>query len=134
VETCPHLHRTIQMIKNADIMAGVTLNPATPLASLEEIIPAVDLVLVMSVNPGFGGQSYIPASTKRIARLRDMLDENGLSHVELQVDGGVHCGTVAEIVRAGATVLVAGSAVFNSQGSVAANMAALREAICASQV
>ena len=134
VETCPHLHRTIQMIKAADIMAGVTLNPATPLASLEEVIPEVDLVLVMSVNPGFGGQSYIPASTRRIARLRDMLDENGLSHVELQVDGGVHRGTVAEIVRAGATVLVAGSAVFNSQGSVTANMAALREAIRASQV
>ena len=134
VETCPHLHRTIQVIKNANIMAGVTLNPATPLAALGEILPDVDLVLIMSVNPGFGGQSYIPASTARIARLRDILNERGLSQVELQVDGGVHRETVAEIVRAGATVLVAGSAVFNSPGSIAENMAVLREAIRASQI
>jgi ribulose-phosphate 3-epimerase len=134
VETCPHLHRTIQVIKSANIMAGVTLNPATPLAALDEILPVVDLVLIMSVNPGFGGQSYIPASTARIARLRNMLDERGLSRVELQVDGGVHRETVAEIVRAGATVLVAGSAIFNSKGSVAENMAVLREAILASQI
>ena len=134
VETCPHLHRIIQVIKNANIMAGVTLNPATPLAALDEILPDIDLVLVMSVNPGFGGQSYIPASTARIARLRDKLDERGLSRVELQVDGGIHAATVAEIVRAGATVLVAGSAIFNPNGSVAANMAALRKAIRASQI
>jgi len=129
VETCPHLHRTIQVIKDANIMAGVTLNPATPLALLEEILPDVDLVLVMSVNPGFGGQSYIPASTTRIAHLRNKLDERGLSRIELQVDGGIHTGTVAEVVRAGATVLVAGSAIFNSNGSVAANFAALKGAI-----
>ena len=110
-------------------MAGVTLNPATPLALLEEILPDVDLVLVMSVNPGFGGQSYIPASTTRIAHLRNKLDERGLSRIELQVDGGIHTGTVAEVVRAGATVLVAGSAIFNSNGSVAANFAALKGAI-----
>jgi ribulose-phosphate 3-epimerase len=88
VETCPHLHRTIQQIKELGVKAGVTLNPATPLCTLEEILPDVDLVLVMSVNPGFGGQSYIPGSTARIARLRQMLDERGLSHVELEVDGG----------------------------------------------
>jgi ribulose-phosphate 3-epimerase len=95
---------------------------------LEEILPSVDLVLVMSVNPGFGGQVYIPASTGRIARLRRMLDEGGLSQVELEVDGGVSPQTIGEIVAAGASVLVAGTAVFNRQGSVAENIAALRAA------
>lgn len=128
VETCPHLHRTIQQIKSLGLRAGVTLNPSTPLIALEEILPDVDLVLIMSVNPGFGGQEYIPASTGRIARLRRMLDERGLSHVELEVDGGVNAQTAGEIVRAGATILVAGTAVFNRQASIAENIAALRRA------
>jgi ribulose-phosphate 3-epimerase len=128
VETCPHLHRTIQQIKDLGLRAGVTLNPATPLALLEEILPYVDLVLIMSVNPGFGGQIYIPASTSRIARLRQMLDERGLSRVELEVDGGVSTQTIGEIVSAGASVLVAGTAVFNQKASVAENIAALRRA------
>lgn len=128
VETCPHLHRTIQQIKSLGLRAGVTLNPSTPLIMLEEILPDVDLVLIMSVNPGFGGQEYIPASTGRIARLRRMLDERGLSHVELEVDGGVNAQTAGEIVRAGATILVAGTAVFNRQASIAENIAALRRA------
>jgi ribulose-phosphate 3-epimerase len=127
VETCPHLHRTIQQIKELGVKAGVTLNPATPLIALEEILPDVDLVLIMSVSPGFGGQSYVSASTHKIARLRHMLNEGGLTGVELEVDGGIKVHNVAEIVRAGATVLVVGSAVFNNQASVAANMAALRE-------
>ena len=128
VETCPHLHRTIQQIKDLGLRAGVTLNPGTPLILLEEILPYVDLVLIMSVNPGFGGQIYIPASTARIARLRRMLDERGLSQVELEVDGGVSTQTIGAIVAAGASVLVAGTAVFNQKASVAENIAALRRA------
>lgn len=126
VETCPHLHRTVQQIKELGGKAGVTLNPATPLSSLEEILPEVDHVLVMSVNPGFGGQSYIPRSTHRIARLRAMLDEIG-SQAELEVDGGVNLSTVTQVVEAGATVLIAGSAVFNDRGTVEENIRRLRE-------
>lgn len=128
VETCPHLHRTIQHIRELGVKAGVTLNPATPLASLEEILPDVDLVLVMSVNPGFGGQSYIPQSTDRIRRLRRMLNAIG-SKAYLEVDGGVHPGNVREVVEAGATVIVAGSAVFGGPHSVAENVAAFRRAV-----
>ena len=127
VETCPHLHRTIQQIKDLGLRAGVTLNPSTPLILLEEILPFVDLVLIMSVNPGFGGQVYIPASTGRIARLRRMLDESGLDRIELEVDGGVSVQTAGEIIAAGASILVAGTAVFNRQASVAENIAALRQ-------
>ncbi len=128
VETCPHLHRTVQQIRELGARPGVTLNPATPVDSLAEILPYVDLVLVMSVNPGFGGQSYIPTSTAKIARIRRMLDERGLGHVELEVDGGVAPDTIAEVVGAGATVVVAGSAVYNDRASVAENVRALREA------
>jgi len=126
VETCDHMHRTIQRIRELGIKPGVTLNPGTPLSSLEEILPDVDLVLVMSVNPGFGGQSYIPRSTTRIARLRAMLDEIG-SQAELEVDGGINSDTVAEVVEAGATVLVAGTAIFNHRASVRENVQLLRE-------
>ena len=103
VETCPHLHRTIQQIKELGVRAGVTLNPATPLNTLEEILPDVDLVLIMSVNPGFGGQSYIPASSAKIARLRAMLDAID-SPADLEVDGGVNVETITEVVAAGAAV------------------------------
>jgi ribulose-phosphate 3-epimerase len=126
VETCPHLHRTVQQIKELGLLAGVTLNPATPLSTLTEILPDVDLVLIMSVNPGFGGQSYIPGSTAKIARLRQMLDAIG-SAAEIEVDGGVNTDTIREIVGAGATVLVAGSAVFNQKAPVAENIRQLRE-------
>jgi ribulose-phosphate 3-epimerase len=128
VETCPHLNRTVGQIKDLGLRAGVTLNPSTPLILLEEILPFVDLVLIMSVNPGFGGQVYIPSSTIRIARLRRMLDESGLGHVELEVDAGVSVQTAGEISRAGATILVAGTAVFSRQASVAENITALRRA------
>ena len=101
VETSPHLHRTIQQIRELGVKPGVTLNPATPADTLADILPYVDLVLVMSVNPGFGGQSYIPTSTAKIARIRRMLDERRLHHVELQVDGGVAPDTIADVVRAG---------------------------------
>jgi len=129
VETCPHLHRTVQQIKELGVKAGVTLNPATSLANLEEILPEIDLVLVMSVNPGFGGQSYIPTSTAKVARLRQMLDARGLAHVELEVDGGVKVDNAAQVVAAGATMLVVGSAIFNSNASIAENMALMRRAI-----
>jgi ribulose-phosphate 3-epimerase len=129
VETCRHLHRTIQHIKELGVQAGVTLNPATSLTALEEILPYVDLVLLMSVNPGFGGQEYIASSTDRIARLRHMLDKRGLAHVHLEVDGGIHPGNVGEIVRAGANLLVCGTGVFRGGGSIAQNIHALRAAI-----
>jgi ribulose-phosphate 3-epimerase len=130
VETCPHLHRTIEAIKELGLKAGVTLNPATALTTLEEILPEVDLALIMSVNPGFGGQSYIPASTAKIRRLRRMLDAIN-SPAELEVDGGVKAANAAEIVAAGATVLVAGSAIFNREMSVGASIAQLRRSIAA---
>src|SRR5690606_9464441 len=98
-ETCPHLQRTIQQIKELGLKAGVTLNPATPLVMLEEILPEVDLVLIMSVNPGFGNQAYIPGSTAKIARLRAMLDTIG-SPAELEVDGGVNAATIKQVVAA----------------------------------
>ena len=123
VETCPHLHRTVQAIRELGVRPGVTLNPATPLTTLEEILPYVDLVLVMSVNPGFSGQSYIPTSTDKIRRLRAMLDAIG-SAAELEVDGGIKPGNAAEIIAAGATVLVAGSAIFGGPRSIAENVAA----------
>lgn len=128
VEASPHLHRTVQQIRERGVKAGVTLNPATPVESISEILPYIDLVLVMSVNPGFGGQSYIPTSTARIARIRRMLNERGLDAVELQVDGGVAPETIAEVVGAGASVVVAGSAVYNAKRSVADNLRLLREA------
>ena len=129
VETCPHLDRTIQQIKDLGLKAGVSLNPATSLVTLEEVLGEVDLVLVMSVNPGFGGQSYLPSSTKKIARLRQMLQERKLEHVDLEVDGGINTTTAAKAVSAGANVLVVGSCIFNSQGSVVENLASLRDAI-----
>jgi ribulose-phosphate 3-epimerase len=129
VETCPHLHRTVQQIRELGVKPGVTLNPATPVEALGEILPYVDLVLVMSVNPGFGGQSYIPTSTAKIARIRRMLDGQGRDGVELEVDGGVAPGTAAELARAGATVVVAGSAVYNAKASVAENVRRLRAAL-----
>ena len=128
VEACPHLHRTLQMIREAGAHPGVALNPATPLSTIEEILPEVDLALVMSVNPGFGGQSYIAHCTAKIARLRKMLDRIG-STADLEVDGGIKERNAAEIVRAGANVLVAGSAIFGGPRSIAENIATLREAV-----
>ncbi|MFL5386170.1 MAG: ribulose-phosphate 3-epimerase [Longimicrobiaceae bacterium] len=128
VEACTHLHRTVQQIRELGVKPGVTLNPATPVESLAEILPYVDLVLVMSVNPGFGGQSYIPTSTAKIAKVRRMLDELGRGDVELEVDGGIVPANAHAVVAAGATALVAGSAVYNAHASVAENLRRLREA------
>ncbi len=127
-EACTHLHRTVERIRELGMRPGVSINPATPVGAIEEILPYVDLVLVMSVNPGFGGQRYIPTSTEKIARVRRILQERHLWGVELEVDGGIAPETAAEVVHAGATVLVAGAAVYGGSGSVAANIAALREA------
>ena len=113
-ETCLHLHRTIQNIKSHGIKAGVSLNPATPLSSLEEILPDLDMVLIMSVNPGFGGQSFIDTSLEKIKKLKSMIDERQLS-VDIQVDGGVKLSNVEEVIKAGANIVVAGSAVFNTE-------------------
>ena len=127
VEACTHLHRTIQQIRDAGARPGVTLNPGTPLTTLEEILPDVDLVLIMSVDPGFGGQAYIPRSTARIRRLRRLLDEVN-PDAYLEVDGGVNPSNIGEIVGAGANVIVAGNAVFGGDWTVAENIEALRAA------
>ena len=127
-ETCPHLQRNIQQIHDLGIRAGVSLNPSTPVSTLDEIISEVDLVLVMSVNPGFSGQSYISSCTGKIKKLREMLDSCG-SSADLEVDGGVNVDTVCEVIGAGANAFVAGSAVFNDKQSVAENVLLLREKI-----
>lgn len=127
-EASTHLHRTIQAIQARGVKAGVALNPATPLSALEEVLPLLDLVLIMSVNPGFGGQTYIPGSTDKIRRMRAQLDAIG-SAAELEVDGGIKAHNAAEVVAAGATILVAGSAVFNPDRSIAASVTALLEAM-----
>jgi ribulose-phosphate 3-epimerase len=129
VETCPHLNRTVQQIRELGVRPAVTLNPATPLGLLEEILPDVEQVLVMTVNPGFGGQEFIPSSLDKIARLRDTLARRGLAHVAIEVDGGIHAGTIADVARAGATIAVAGSAVFSQKATVAENMRALMKAL-----
>jgi len=126
-EVCRHLHRAVEHIKEVGCRAGVVINPATPLVMLEEILPFVDLVLIMTVNPGFGGQSYISTGTTKIARLRRYLDQHGLT-CELEVDGGINVHTVGEVTAAGADVLVAGTAVFHG-GSIRENIAALRAGI-----
>ena len=128
VEAVPHVHRVVERIRELGVRPGVSLNPGTALSALEEILPYVDLVLVMSVNPGFGGQRFIPTSTAKIARLRRTLDERSLWGVELEVDGGITPETASEVAAAGASVLVAGAAVYNREAGVAENIAALRAA------
>jgi ribulose-phosphate 3-epimerase len=129
VEACPHLQRTLQQIRDLGLKTGVALNPATPLSQIEEVLDEIDLALIMSVNPGFGGQTYLPGSTGKIARLAAYLAGRDPKRVEIQVDGGIKLENVAAVAAAGATVLVIGSAIFNRQASVAANVAALRAAL-----
>ena len=114
VEACSHLNRTIQMIKDLKVRAGAVLNPATPLSGLEEILHELDMVLLMAVNPGFGGQSFIPSMLGKISNLNDIMC-NYEDGIELQVDGGVKSDNAGEIKESGATVLVAGSAIFDSK-------------------
>ncbi|MFL5694126.1 MAG: ribulose-phosphate 3-epimerase [Ktedonobacteraceae bacterium] len=127
-EVTPHLHRVIQQIKAAGKQAGVALTPSTPVFMLEDILPLLDMVLIMTVNPGFGGQEFVPEMLPKIARIRHMLDQRDL-HCDVEVDGGIHEGTIAQVVRAGANLIVAGSAVFNEHESVAQAMERLRKAI-----
>lgn len=127
-EVCPHLHRVIQQIKACGKQAGVALNPSTPVAVLEDMLPLLDLVLIMTVNPGFGGQDFIPATLPKISRLRQIIDARELP-LAIEVDGGIHQQTVPLVVKAGATLLVAGSAIYNKRESVEQAMARLRCAI-----
>ncbi|NTX99889.1 ribulose-phosphate 3-epimerase [Deinococcus sp. JMULE3] len=127
VESTPHIHRAVQQIKELGKKAGVTLNPGTPLETLRPVLADVDLVLIMSVNPGFGGQKFIPHSLERIRTVRRWLDEIG-SPAELQVDGGVSATNARAVVAAGASNLVAGSAVFGKDGAQA-GLERLREAL-----
>jgi ribulose-phosphate 3-epimerase len=115
VEACPHLHRTVQSIKERGVKAGVTLNPATSLSSVEEILPDADLLLIMSVNPGFGGQKFIPGVLNKIRQARAMIAKTG-KPVLLEVDGGIKADNAGSIVEAGADILVAGSAIFEAPG------------------
>ncbi|MCX5995397.1 MAG: ribulose-phosphate 3-epimerase [Chloroflexi bacterium] len=114
VEVCPHLHRVVESIKELGVKAGVSLNPSTPLTTVDEVLSALDLVLLMSVNPGFGGQQFIEGTVGKIARLRNRLDELGLA-AELEVDGGINAEIAPRVAKAGARVLVAGAAVFNKK-------------------
>ena len=125
-ETAPHLHRLIQTIKAAGVKAAVSVNPATPLTAVEEILADVDMVLIMSVNPGFGGQQFIPAAVDKIRRLREIITNRQLS-VDIQVDGGINSVTAPLVARAGANILVAGSAVYGAP-DVAQAISHLRQA------
>lgn len=128
VEAVPHLHRTVTAIRNLGCKAGVVLNPATSLIALEEILPFVDYVLLMSVNPGFGGQSFIETALDKVSRLRDMIESRNLE-VKIEIDGGVDTSNVAEVARHGAEWIVAGSAVFGKGDPEAATRALKEKAL-----
>ncbi len=131
VEAVPHLHRTVELIKSLGAKAGVVLNPATPAAALEAIAPDVDFVLVMSVNPGFGGQAFIRHSLDKVRRVRDLLTRAG-SSAPIEIDGGIDLSNVAEVVAAGASILVAGNAIFGTPDAEGATRA-LRAAAAGSR-
>jgi len=128
VEVCPHLHRVLESIKELGVKPGVALNPSTPLTSVDEVLSDIDLVLLMSVNPGFGGQQFIESTVGKIERLRHRLDELRLP-AELEVDGGINAEIAPRVAGAGARVLVAGAAVFNKKESVSQALGKIRESI-----
>jgi len=128
VEACSHIHRTLQMIKEAGVKAGVCLNPGTPLCSLDYIIKDVAQILLMTVNPGFGGQAFIENCLPKITELREWLDEEKLQ-ADLEVDGGINTNTAPHVVGAGANILVAGSAIFAEGRTVAAGISAIKQAV-----
>jgi len=128
IEACPHIHRVVQTIKEAGVKAGVALNPGTPMDTLNEILPFLDLVLVMTVNPGFGGQAFIEDMLDKIVRLRAELDRKGLA-TELEVDGGINAEVALKVVKAGARVLVAGAAVFNSEQTIREALGKIRASL-----
>ena len=133
VEATVHLHRAIQVIRDLGVKPGVAINPATPLVMLEEVLPLVDQVIIMSVNPGFGGQSYIPASSERITRLKKMIEAVGGTAV-IEVDGGVKTHNAAAIAAAGADILIAGSAIFGGRKSITQNVSYFRIALSGGHV
>ncbi len=128
-EAAGHLHRTLGLIRGLGAKAGVALNPATPLSAVDEVVDRIDLLLIMSVNPGFGGQAFIPEAVDKVARARSLIESRRPGEVALQVDGGVDAETAPALVAAGATVLVAGSAVFGHPGGAAAGVQAIRSAV-----
>lgn len=128
VETCPHLHRTIQQIKSLGIKAGITLNPATPAIMLQEVYAEVDLVLIMTVNPGFGGQSFISGMLPKVAGIRQALNQIG-SLAWLEIDGGVSEKTLPALLSAGANAFVAGNSIFNHPGGIANGIKSLKDCI-----
>lgn len=128
VEACLHLHRTVQQISELGVRVGVALNPATAIECVREIVPFVDMVLVMSVNPGFGGQQFIETTTSKLRRMRRLCNEFNPT-CDLQVDGGINAKTVIDVIQSGANILVAGSAIFNDKMSPADGLSALRSAI-----
>jgi len=128
IEACPHIHRAVQIIKKLGVKVGVALNPGTPIDTLKEALPSLDLVLVMTVNPGFGGQSFIETMLDKVARLRDELDRNSLA-TELEVDGGINAEVAPKVVAAGARVLVAGASVFNSTQTVEEALGKIRASL-----
>ncbi len=128
-EACPHLHRVAAQVRDLGAKVGVAVNPATPVESIRDVVPYIDLILIMTVNPGFGGQAFIPSSPRKVAQARALLQEEGRSEeVWIQVDGGIDLATASEVVREGARVLVAGSAVFRAEGGPARAIPALRGA------
>jgi ribulose-phosphate 3-epimerase len=129
-ESCPHLHRVLQLIRESGVRAGVALNPSTPIGNLEHVLADADLILIMTVNPGFGGQAFIPRLLGKISALRQRLDELHLP-AELEVDGGITADTAPRVVAAGARVLVAGSAVFSVHHTVAEGISRIRDGIAA---
>ena len=125
-EACAHLHRTVGLVKGQGNQVGVAINPATPISAIEEVLPLLDMVLVMSVNPGFGGQSFIPETVDKIKRLRKLIRDGGHS-AQIEVDGGIKADwTAQESVKAGATMLVSGTGIFNQQDTVEAAMGKMR--------
>ncbi len=114
VEACPHLHRSLQAIRELGVKAGVALNPHTPVSAVAEVLDVLDLILIMSVNPGFGGQKFIPRALHKLKATRELLTATGMGHIEVEVDGGVKSGNIREIAEAGAEILVAGSAIFKA--------------------
>jgi len=127
-EACPHLHRTVEQIKQLDKQAGVVLNPSTPITSLEEVIDILDQVLIMSVNPGFGGQRFIGSSTQKVRRLQRLLQERG-AQAAIEIDGGIDPTTAPPVVAAGASLLVAGSAIFGAPGGPGEGVRRLRASL-----
>lgn len=114
-EACTHLHRTLQHIRSLGCKSGVALNPHTPISTIEEVLEEVDLILIMSVNPGFGGQSFIPNALDKVKRLKSLLKSRNLEHIEIEIDGGVKLNNIQEVAEAGVDIIVSGSGIFNGK-------------------